>query len=69
MPNGPASRAEQVEDRLSLSQLRATQDRLEPIESITLLAMVDPKGKALETPLSNPKKRKMVKASEAEPKK
>lgn len=31
--------------------------------------MVDAKGKALETPLSNPKKRKLVKNSEAELKK
>lgn len=44
------------------------QDKLELIE-ITLLAMKDPKGKGTETPLSNPKKRKLVKASEGEPKK
>lgn len=53
---------------MSLSQLQATRERLEPAESIVLLVTVDPKGKAPETPSSKPK-RKLVKASEGEPKK
>lgn len=36
---------------------------------IVPLVTVDPKGKALETHLSKPKKRKLVKASKGEPKK
>lgn len=43
----------EVEDKLSLSQLHATRERLKSAELVPLLAMVDPKGKGLETPLSN----------------
>lgn len=60
---------EETEDQLQISQLRVTQDRLEPDKSITPLGRVDPKGKTPKTPLSNPKKRRLVKASKGEPKK
>lgn len=46
-------------------------ERLKRAKSITLLAIVNPrgKGKALKTPSSNLNKRKLVKASKAVPKK
>lgn len=38
------------------------------LKSVPPLAVVEPKGKALETPSANPKKRKLVKASKTGPK-
>lgn len=60
---------EEEDDQLSISQLRPTKDRLEPAKSIIPLATVDPKRKVPETPSSELKKSKLVKASEGEPKK
>lgn len=61
--------AEEEEDQVSFPQLRATQERLEPVESIVPLITVDPKGKAPENSSSKPKKSKSVKAATGEPKK
>lgn len=42
--------AEEVEDQMSISQVQATRERLDLAESNPPLAMVNPKGKAPETP-------------------
>lgn len=55
---------EEAKDHLLFSQLRAMSDSLEPVEFIAPFATVDPKGKAIETPSSNPKKKTLVQASE-----
>lgn len=52
-----------------LSHLWATRERSKSTESVPPLAMVNRKGKALETPSTILKKRKFVKALKAEPKK
>lgn len=61
--------AKEEEEQLSISQLMARRERLEPTESIVLVVTIDSKGKAPETPSSKPKKRKLIKVSEGEPKK
>lgn len=55
--------ADEEEEQLPISQLQDKRERLEPTESIVLLGMVDPKGKAPDNPSSKPKKRKLVKVS------
>lgn len=54
---------------MPLAQLLVAREPSKYTMSIPPLAVVDPKDKAPETPSTNAKKRKLVKASELEPKK
>lgn len=58
------------EQQVPISQLQARRVRVEPPEPISPLAMVELKGKSLETPSNKPKKIKKTNAStEGAPKK
>lgn len=47
--------AEDEEEHLLISQLRARRERIEPTESMVPFALVDPKGKAPKSSTTSPK--------------
>lgn len=55
--------AEEEEEHLSISQFRARRDRVKATECFIPLTMVDPKGKAPETPFSKSQKKMKTEGS------
>lgn len=63
------NQAGDAQNEVPLALLPTTQEPSKSVESVPPLAAINLKGKAVETPQINPKKQKLVKATEAAPKK